>query len=155
MRVWEWLETIVLKSLGVRVVFEFFGKVRGCGFLIGCVCVVFFYSAWGGRNGFECARKVQGNVGWKVLGKFEGVWAWKVRGYVRVCGRGGCVAGAWVWALNVRGCGLGRCAGMGEETGVDVRGYGRGCARSCYRDTTQSTTQSALVGSVAVPDIRT
>ena len=41
MRVWEWLETIVLKSLGVRVVFEFFGKVRGCGFLIGCVCVFF------------------------------------------------------------------------------------------------------------------
>ena len=41
----------------------------------------------GGRNGFECARKVQGNVGWKVLGKFEGVgWegAWKVRGCVGV-----------------------------------------------------------------------
>ena len=35
----EWLETIVLKSLGVRVVFEFFGKVRGYGFLICCVCV--------------------------------------------------------------------------------------------------------------------
>jgi hypothetical protein len=32
----EWLETIVLKSLGVRVVFEFFGKVRGYGFLMGC-----------------------------------------------------------------------------------------------------------------------
>ena len=153
MRVWEWLETIALKSLGVRVVFEFFGKVRGCGFLIVRGAL---QSSWGGRNGFECARKVQGNVGWKVLGKFEGVgvesaWAWarKVRGYVRVCGRGGCVAGAWVWALNVRGCGLGRCAGRGEE-GVSVRGYGRGCARSCYRDTTQSTTQSA-----AVPDSRT
>ena len=57
MRVWEWLETIVLKSLGVRVVFEFFGKVRGYGFLIGCVCV-FFLKRVGGRNGFECAWKV-------------------------------------------------------------------------------------------------
>ena len=107
MRVWEWLETIVLKSLGVRVVFEFFGKVRGFDRL--CVCV-FFKARGGGRNGFECARKVQGNVGWKVLGKFEGVgWegAWKVRGCVgvessRVRGRGKFVAGAWVWALNVR-----------------------------------------------------
>ena len=36
MRVWEWLETIVLKSLGARVVFEifwkFFGKFEGMGF---------------------------------------------------------------------------------------------------------------------------
>jgi hypothetical protein len=32
-------------------------------------------SSWGGAAMAlnVCARKVQGNVGWKVLGKFEGV----------------------------------------------------------------------------------
>ena len=116
-----------------------------------CVCV--FFKA---RGGAAMALNVLGKFKVMWVGKFlesSRVWvfksAWKVRGCVRVRGRGGCVAGAWVWALNVRGCGLGRCAGMGEE-GVSVRGYGRGCARSCYRDTTQSTTQSA-----AVPDSRT
>ncbi len=86
MRVWEWLETIVLKSLGVRVVFEFFGKVRGCGFLIGCV---FFFKARGGAamalNEFG---KFEGMRARKICGKFEGkglgMRAWKVRGGVGV-----------------------------------------------------------------------
>ena len=36
-----------------------------------------------------------------------------------------CVEGAWVGvgiSFVVRRCGLGRCAGLGEETGVDVQG---------------------------------
>ena len=98
MRVWEWLETIVLKSLGVRVVFEFFGKVRGCGFLMGCGFLKFV----GGRNGFECARKVLGKfegVGWEGAWKVAGVmWAWKVRGK--------CVESLW----KVRRNGRGKCA---------------------------------------------
>ena len=83
MRVWEWLETIVLKSLGVRVVFEFFGKVRGCGFLIGCVCVCFFKA----RGGAAMALNVLGKFKVMWVGKFlesSRVWvfksAWKVRG---------------------------------------------------------------------------
>ena len=70
---------------------NFFGKVRGYGFLIGCVCVFFFKA----RGGAAMALNVLGKfkVMWvgkflessrvwagKVLGKFEGVWAWKVRG---------------------------------------------------------------------------
>ena len=46
----------------------------------------------------------------KVLGKFEGAWAWKVRGKcveslwkVRRNGRGKCVESLRVWAWNVRG----------------------------------------------------
>ena len=87
MRVWEWLETIVLKSLGVRVVFEFFGKVRGCGFLIGCVCVFFFKA----RGGAAMALNVLGKFKVMWVGKFlesSRVWvfksAWKVRGCVGV-----------------------------------------------------------------------
>ena len=65
--------------------------------------------------------------------------AWKVRGW------------AWVWALNVRRYGLGRCVGVGEETGVNVRGYVRGArmraARMCevvYRDATQCGKRSRI-----------
>ena len=80
MRVWEWLETIVLKSLGVRVVFEFFGKVRGCVFLIGCVCV------FKARGGAAMALNVLGKFEVMWVGKFlesSRVWAWKVLGHGR------------------------------------------------------------------------
>ena len=81
----------MLKSLGVRVVFEFFGKVRGCGFLIGCVCVFFLKR----RGGAAMALNVLGKFKVMWVGKFlESSWvwvfksAWKVAG---VCGRGKCV----------------------------------------------------------------
>ena len=148
----------VLKSLRVlKVLGKFEGvgvernrKVRGGGHRkfevmgLECACV----------RGFE---KFEGTVmALNVLGKFlesSSVWvesSWNVQG----CGvvwafnvRGYGLGGARVWARKLRGYGRGRCA--------CARIRARSCARSCCRDATQSTTQSALVGSVAVPDIRT
>ncbi len=87
MRVWEWLETIVLKSLGVRVVFEIFWKSsRVWVFDRLCVCVFFKV-----RGGAEMALNVLGKFKVRWVGKFlesSRVWVfdrlWKVRGYVGV-----------------------------------------------------------------------
>ena len=73
--------------LNVRGKFERMGKVRGYmwGFSRGCVEWGFAKFVGGAAMALNVLGKFRGNVGWKVLGKFEGVgWegAWKVRGYV-------------------------------------------------------------------------
>ena len=125
MRVWEWLETIVLKSLGVRVVFEIFWKSsRVWVFERLCVCV--FFKACGGA---AMALNVLGKFKVMWVGKFlesSRVWvfksAWKVRGCVGVESsrkvRGKCVESAW----KVRRNGRGKCAESWRVWAWNVRG---------------------------------